>query len=80
MRRPHWRIHPQVREDGRYVVLMLKRCRIAGRLFKVGEELLIPAARLQVAANLCGTGAARPADERTALDVALLIELQRAGG
>ena len=80
MRAPIWSVHPAAVQDGRYVVFMIKRCRVAGRLYRVGEEMLVPPSRLQVAANLCATGAARPADRRTALDVALMIEMQRVGG
>lgn len=53
-------------------MLLLKRCRIAGQVFKAGETLMIPATRLRVAAHLIATGAGRAADDDTATAVQLL--------
>jgi len=58
------------------LVLLHTRCRIAGTRYPVGTRLMIP--ELRVAAHLTRCGAARPADERTRLDVALFAALDAA--
>ena len=65
-------------DDGRYAVLLRTRCRVAGKLYPAGTKLLITANRLRVAANFVKTGAARPADARTRLDVELYLALDAA--
>jgi hypothetical protein len=62
---------------GFYAVLLLKRCRIDGQLYRVGTVLNVSDTRLRVAANLVRSGAGRPADEATRRDVEL-FELLRA--
>ena len=55
-----------------YRIKMLRRARLQGHLFRVGEIVTVqgPTA-LRGAAGLVATAQARPADERTARDVAL---------
>lgn len=75
MGRPDWEVYPPA-QDGAYAVVMLKRARLGGRLFTVGQIVEIRGGRhLRVAAHLCRTGQARPADKRTATDVELLLAL-----
>lgn len=76
MRSPLWRELPPA--DGVYRVLLVKRCRIDGKLYRVGTVLDVSDSRLRVAVNLCKTGAGRPADERTRLDVELFLRLAEA--
>lgn len=55
-----------------YRVKMLRRARLQGHLFRVGEIVSIHGATaLRSAAGLVSTAQARPADERTARDIAL---------
>jgi hypothetical protein len=61
--------------DDRYCLRVLTRCRVAGLRLKPGATLLVPADKLGVAAHLTRCGTARPADERTRLDVALHLLL-----
>jgi hypothetical protein len=58
-------------EDEGYNLRIVTRCRIAQLRLRPGSLLTVPADRLRVAAHLCRTGAARPADRRTAIDVEL---------
>ncbi len=57
-------------EQQHYRVKMLRRTRLQGHLFRVGEIVTVhgPTA-LRSAAALVATKQARPADERTARDV-----------
>ncbi len=72
-------IHPDA-IDGRCAVTLLHRQRLGGRLFKVGEVLTIRGVgRVRVAAHLIRTGQGKPADQRTARDVALFLALRGAG-
>jgi hypothetical protein len=55
-----------------YRVAMLRRTRLRGQLFVVGQVVDIRGdTALRSAAALVSTKQARPADERTAVDVAL---------
>ncbi|MBP6252360.1 MAG: hypothetical protein KA387_06365 [Rubrivivax sp.] len=59
-------------EQPPYRVTMLRRARLQGQLFVVGQVVTIEGATaLRSAAALVATKQARPADERTAIDVAL---------
>jgi hypothetical protein len=62
--------------DDRYRLRILTRCRVAHLKLRPGSELLVPADRLRVAAHLVRCGTARPADTRTATDVALFEALR----
>ena len=66
----------QLADDGRYQLLILTRCRVAGHRYAPGSVLLVPADRLRVAAHLTRCKTARPFDERTKRDVEL-FELLR---
>jgi hypothetical protein len=75
--------HPDVADSGNatvapYTIKMLTRATLQGTRWRVGAVISVPPDRLRVAAHLCRTGAARPADARTRLDVGLFLELQRA--
>jgi hypothetical protein len=61
-----------------YQLRVLTRCRVGHLFLRPGAVLLVPGDRLRAAAFLCRNGTARPADERTRLDVDLFIELQSA--
>jgi len=61
-------------------VFLRTRCTIEGRRYPVGTIVTIPADRLRVAVWLCANGSARPADDRTRLDVELHQLLQAALG
>jgi hypothetical protein len=66
-------------DDGRYAIVLLKRQRLGGVLYRVGQVVLIRGLRhLRVAAHLVRVGAARPADQRTARDVEVYLALQAA--
>ncbi|MBK8863472.1 MAG: hypothetical protein IPN37_05480 [Betaproteobacteria bacterium] len=55
-----------------YRVTMLRRARLKGRLFVTGQVVTIEGdTALRSAAGLVSTKQARPADARTAVDVAL---------
>ena len=59
-------------EPAPYHVKMLRRARLQGRLFVVGQIVTIQGdTSLRSAAALVSTKQARPADEHTARDVAL---------
>jgi hypothetical protein len=59
-------------EQQRYRVQMLRRARLKGQLFIVGQIVAIEGHdALRSAAGLVATRQAKPADERTARDVAL---------
>jgi hypothetical protein len=65
-------------EQQPYHVKMLRRARLQGRLFVVGQIVTIQGdTSLRSAAALVSTKQARPADERTARDVALYRLLNR---
>lgn len=77
-RRPEWRVHPLAAEMGGYAVIPLRRLTLGGKVRRVGDVVIICGQHdLKVAANLCRGGAARPADERTRLDVDLLLALRK---
>jgi hypothetical protein len=60
-----------------YRVRMLRRTRLRGQLFVVGQVVDIRGdTALRSAAALVATKQARPADERTAVDVALFEALK----
>jgi hypothetical protein len=61
-----------------YTIKLLTRATLQGTRWRVGATISVPPDKLRVAAHLCRTGAARPADPATARDVALFHELQRA--
>jgi hypothetical protein len=61
-----------------YYLRLTRRMRVQGRKYKAGQLLRVHDTRLRVAAWLTRTGAARPADARTRLDVDVFLELQRA--
>ena len=61
-----------------YVVLICKRVRLAGVLRVPGTFVAVPPDRLRVAVHLCKTGAARPANKLTQVDVEVFLALQRA--
>ena len=58
------------------MIRLIKRCRIAGTTYRVGQVLNVRADRLRVASHLVRTGAARPADKRTAVEIELFARLQ----
>lgn len=73
---PHARPPPEQGEDPRYRLKTLTRCRAGQLRLCCGSELRVPT--LRVAECLCKTGAARPADFVTRLEVDLMLALQDA--
>ena len=61
-----------------YHVRLTRRMRIAGKLYRAGEGVLVAASRLRVAAIWCRQGVAQPADERSRLAIDLCIALDDA--
>jgi hypothetical protein len=75
--------HPDVADSGNatvapYTIKLLTRATLQGTRWRVGAVISVPPDRLRVAAHLCRTGAARPADPATARDVELYALLLRA--
>lgn len=61
-----------------YRIKLVTRCTLQGTRWRVGAVISVPPDKLRVAAFMVRTGAARPADERTRLDVELFEALRAA--
>jgi hypothetical protein len=58
-----------------YRLRVLTRCRVGPLRLLPGQELVVAAERLRVAAWLCRVGSARPLDDETRIDVELHLAL-----